>query len=129
VTKAFNSNIFKRWLPAIAVMAVIFAFSAIPGKALVEAGLGKESYHVNGHFFLYLLLTIMYYKATGNVKVALLLSIVYAFSDEFHQNFVPLRSVSLKDLITDFVASFVAALFLWKYQYTLPLKLRNWLNT
>ncbi len=104
-------------------------FSAIPGKELVAAGLGKESYHVNGHFFLYLLLCFAYYKATKRIGVAILLSVLFAFTDEFHQSFVPLRSPSTKDIITDTVASFTAAILIWKSQALLPQQLRNWLNS
>jgi hypothetical protein len=116
------------WLPAIAVMTLIFCLSAVPGRTLVAIGFKKESWHVDSHFLFYLLLAFTYFKAVKKVPWIVILSLLYALSDEFHQLYVPLRSASLKDIITDLVASLVAALILWKLPRILPSKLRVWLN-
>jgi VanZ family protein len=117
----------KKWYPAIIVMLVIFIVSSVPGKIINDSGLGKESYHINGHFILFLLLTVTYYKATKNILKAILFSFMYALVDEIHQKFTPLRSVSLFDIYVDTIGTVIGGLLLWK-RSVLPDSLRNWLE-
>jgi VanZ family protein len=42
-----------------------------------------------------------------------LLVILYAASDEFHQSFVPSREASVLDVLIDTAGSVLALLFLW----------------
>lgn len=118
----------KNWLPAWAVMAVIFMLSSLSGQTINDAGLGRESYHINGHFLMFFVLCLSFYKATKSIGLAFIFTVIYAFLDEFHQYFVPLRSVSTKDIITDVFAALMASVFLWKLSQLLPNKLKIWLN-
>lgn len=118
----------KNWLPAIIVMTIIFIASSTPGQTINEYGLNKESIQISGHFWFYVFLCFAYYKATKNVVNSILLAILYACTDEFHQIFTPLRSVSLFDIGVDTVAATLTGISLWKLQPHLPQKLRNWLN-
>jgi VanZ family protein len=117
----------KKWYPAIIVMLVIFIVSSIPGKIINDSGLGKESYHINGHFILFLILTLTYYKATKNVLRSMIFSILYALLDELHQKFTPLRSVSMFDIYVDTIGTLIGGIILWKKQL-LPDSLKNWLE-
>jgi VanZ family protein len=117
-----------RWLPALLIMFVIFLFSSTPGAVIQSAGLGNETFHINGHFLMFFLLCFAYYKATKNVALSWVFTVVYALLDEYHQKFVPLRSSSLKDIFVDILAGTIAALILWKLQQLLPKKLKNWLK-
>lgn len=103
--------------------------SAIPGETIRSAGLGKESYHVDGHFLMFFLLCASYYKATKNVIISIVLSILYGLTDEFHQLYVPMRSFQTKDLLVDTLGALLAGGVLWKLQFILPTKLKNWLNS
>ncbi|MFC2078313.1 VanZ family protein [Candidatus Bipolaricaulota bacterium] len=49
-------------------------------------------------------------KATGKTALALLLTAVYAGSDELHQAFVPAREASLVDFGFDILGALVAAI-------------------
>jgi len=118
----------SKWLPAFCVMLVIFIISSIPGQIVESIGLGKESYHINGHFILFLVLFFSYYKATKNILRSILLGVLYAFLDEFHQVFTPLRSTSIFDIYVDTAGVLMGALILWKLHYLLPKKLKNWLK-
>lgn len=118
----FNRN----WLYPITMMLVIFIASSIPGKIINESGLGKESYHINGHFILFFILCLSYYKATKNILRSMALGVVYALLDEFHQKFTPLRSVSAFDIFVDTMGVTLGGLLLWKI-HILPESLKNWL--
>jgi VanZ family protein len=117
-----------RWLPALLMMFIIFLVSATPGKVINSVGLGREVYHVNGHFILFFLLCFAYYKATKSLALSWIYTSLYAFFDEYHQKFVPLRSSSVKDIFVDILAATVAILIIWKLQPNLPKKLKNWLK-
>jgi len=118
----------KNWISAVLVMTMIFVFSSTSGKTIEDVGLGNEAYHIGGHFVLFIILCFSFYKATKNLLLSILLTILYAVFDEIHQLFVPLRSASLKDILTDTAGSFLSGGILWKLQHLLPQKLKNWLN-
>lgn len=121
-------QVLKRWLPAILIMSVIYWISSWPGQTIKDAGLGGEGIHVNGHFVLYFLLCMSFFKATKNILLSALLAFVYGLTDEYHQSFVPERSSSLKDIIVNSSGIMVAVFVLWKFEHFLPQKLRNWLH-
>ena len=118
---------YHRWIPSLVIMLVIFVSSSIPGQTINAIGLGKEAYHVNGHFILFLILCFANYKATKNILVSILFTILYAFADEFHQTLTPFRSASFFDIYIDTFAAFIAGVILWKLQHILPKKLVTWL--
>ena len=117
----------RKWYPAIIMMLVIFIVSSIPGKIINDSGLGKESYHINGHFLLFLILTLTYFKATKSIAKSILFSLIYAVFDELHQKFTPLRSVSAFDIYVDTIGTLIGGLILWK-KHLLPDSLKNWLE-
>lgn len=80
------------------------------------------------HIFLYFVLYFCFYRGTKNILLAMVLTILYALSDEFHQQFVPTRTGQLTDVLIDAVAASVAGLVLWTFYQDLPKKLKNWLN-
>src|SRR3972149_8271758 len=96
-------------------MAIIFLASATPGSVIRSSGFDSNILHINAHFFLFFLLYVSYFKATKSPGVSMLLTFSYALLDEYHQSFVPLRSVSLQDIVVDCSAGIVAALILWKF--------------
>lgn len=115
----------KRLFPAIVIMVIIFVISSIPGKVVESVGLGKESVHVNGHFLMFFLLGLSYYRATHKVGVSIFLTLIYGVLDEFHQYFVPLRSVSSFDVLTDFMGGMLAGGVIWSIVPLLPTKLNK----
>ncbi|RJR27035.1 VanZ family protein [candidate division WWE3 bacterium] len=108
-------------------MLIIFLASSIPGKLVNSVGLGKESYHINGHFFLFFVLCIAYYKATKSIIKSIIFTFLYGILDEIHQIFIPLRSASFFDIFVDTAGGLLAGGLLWKLQHLLPKKLKNWL--
>lgn len=118
----------ENWVPALVVMAVIFVLSSTPGAIIKAAGFGKESYHIDGHFLLYFLLCFAYFKATNNIFYSIVLAVLYGITDELHQISTPGRSSSLFDVSTDAFGALLSGIILWKLNYLLPKKLKNWLN-
>ena len=102
------------WLPPLAWMAIIFAFSSQHGGghlADAEVVLRKLG-HVTG----YLVLTLLLLRALRRagvamaVPTALVAALAYAVSDEWHQSFVPGRSAAAQDVAIDGIGIAVAAL-------------------
>lgn len=117
---------FKNWIPALIVMALIFLLSAIEGPVIDQTGLGKESYHLNGHFIVYFLLGLAFYKATKDLILSVELALLYGTLDEIHQIMVPGRSWETVDMLVDLSGAGIANILIWKN--LLPQKLRNWLE-
>ena len=86
----------------------IFYVSSISGS---KAGGGNFLIPIIYHFsvfFLFSFFAFFLMKGKNEIKskyaiFALFFSLAYAISDEFHQSFVPLRSPSLEDIITDLI--------------------------
>jgi len=76
----------------------------------------------NAHFFIYLVLGLLLSNSLKNSKVedrkgfifALLISILYAISDEVHQLFVPGRGGQAKDVIIDSMGSLLGIILYYK---------------
>ena len=113
-----------RWLPAIFLCAYIFYWSSLPGSTINDLGLGNEAYHRIGHFLMFFFLCLTFYYATKNVVLSILLTVLYALSDEFHQSFVPLRSASIFDIYVDTLGALTAG-GLWKLYRIVLQKLKN----
>ncbi len=85
------------------MMALIFAFSATPGKNLPDLGLWDRLFKKGGHMAGYGMLAVSYWHALGwkpqRAWLAWLLALLYAASDELHQSLTPGRFPSLQDVL------------------------------
>lgn len=94
---------FLRWFPAIAVMAVIFGFSSIPSQEMPNFGLWDLVVKKGAHMLGYGLLALAYWYGLHFDKnrwwLVLLIAVLYALSDEYHQSFVPGRHPSWVDAL------------------------------
>ena len=107
--------VFRAWTPTIVMMGVIFAFSSIPAKEMPTFGLldllVKKGGHAGGYALLALanLRALRFERANGAPRrsnpraylAALLVTVFYALTDEFHQSFVPGRHPALADVGID----------------------------
>jgi VanZ family protein len=107
-----KSNFFKYHLPLILYCVFIFILSSIPGTTFpkIEFELSDKIIHI----ILYSGLGLSFYfsfRAQNKIILlknyalifALIFSIFYGYTDEFHQKFVPFRSYDLYDWLTDAV--------------------------
>jgi VanZ family protein len=92
-----------RWLPAIAMMTVIFGFSSIPSQEMPSFGLWdlvvKKGAHMLGYGFLALAYWVGLRFDKRRWWLAFILAVLYAIMDEFHQSFVPGRHPSWVDVL------------------------------
>jgi VanZ family protein len=108
------------WTPVVAYMAMIFTFSSISQPPALPAGADKDV-----HALLYGGLGVLLVRAWAGglrrritlsaVTAATVIASLYGISDEFHQWFVPPRSVEAADVVADTVGAAAAAmaLYLW----------------
>jgi VanZ family protein len=96
-------------------MAVIFAFSHHPN---IETGSSHDfALKKTAHLFEYGILALtLYFARTGRLgtwsfpaaRSAWILSVLYAFTDEIHQSFIPTRSARLRDVLIDAAGTLLA---------------------
>jgi VanZ family protein len=92
-----------RWLPAVVIMVIIFGFSSTPSTKLPNYGLFDMLVKKGAHMLGYGLLALAYWSGLRFEKqswwLALLLAILYAVTDEFHQSYIPGRHPSGVDVL------------------------------
>lgn len=108
-----HGNSLVRWLPALALMALIFVFSSLPAQDLPTFGVWDILVKKGGHLLGYGLLALSYWFALRwqrqHFWTAFFLSVLYAVLDEWHQAFVPGRNASWFDaLVIDAGGAFLA---------------------
>jgi VanZ family protein len=104
-----------RWLPSLIMMAAIFALSSLPARHIPYLGRYDFLVKKGGHALGYALLGLAYYYALPKrVSIgfrwllAMLMVILFALSDEFHQSFVEGRTSSIRDVLIDGCGAAVA---------------------
>ena len=113
------------WLPALVVMTIIFILSSQPGEVVNSTVANTESVQKIGHVIMSMILCVSYFKATKNIPLSILLSLLYAIFDEYHQSFTADRSSSISDVFIDVLGASVSGIFLWKVLPNLPKKLKD----
>jgi len=111
-------NIVFRWLIVIIWAFVIFFLSSQPTLP-IPSGIIGEIISKSSHFFVFFILCLALFnalKAHQKIKKpllgAVLISLIYAALDEFHQSFVPGRDSDILDFLTDGVGIITLALIL-----------------
>lgn len=108
---------FFRWFPVLLWMLLIFLFSSRQSQELPSFGLVDLLVKKAGHMVGYGVLMVLCYRAIGNWRKALAITILYACSDEFHQTFVPSRYGSVLDVGVDTAGAVLGfALYHWFQQ-------------
>ena len=102
------------WLPPLAWMAVIFAFSTRHGGGHLPAAevVLRKLAHVTEYFVLAALLLRALRRSGVAVAmpVAIAAALAYAAGDEWHQSFVPGRTATPRDVAIDGAGIALAAL-------------------
>lgn len=115
--RTYTQSTTLRWLPAIAWMALIFWLSAQPNLPEPPSAWLNLVLRKGAHFTAYAVLALCYLYALGDNRpwhrrLALLLAILYALSDEYHQAWTPNRHPALSDVFID-TAGALTAVWLW----------------
>ncbi|MEJ5198229.1 MAG: VanZ family protein [Anaerolineae bacterium] len=105
-----GGHVALRWAAVAAWMALIFFLSAQPHLPDLAPGLpGAEE--IGGHLTAYGILAVLVWWALRGLESktpatwALLITMLYAATDEFHQSFVPGRTMTLEDLVVDLIGA------------------------
>jgi VanZ family protein len=127
----FGARVGFRWAAVVVWMVVLFVLSAQSSLPNLTPGLpGLEE--TGGHLAAYgLLAGLLWWALRGTgarypATAALVLAVLYGASDEFHQSFVPGRTMTVSDLLVDLIgASLVLAVLSWRHArrlaaHTLP---------
>ena len=122
--KFFEKHNKISWAITILIAIFIFYISSLTFESRGGKGFGIETvlYHFIVFFFLtfFLLISLINGKKKNTISLAIIVSIIYAISDEVHQLFVSGRDGSIKDVLID-----SAGIFLASFLYILILKLRK----
>ena len=110
-----------QWVPAIAVMAVIFVLSAQSGLKVSEDAAVDKPFRITGHLLAFGTLAATFLLALSwprrprlrDALVAFGLTVLYGLSDEWHQSFVPDRTGRLDDVVTDAIGALAGLAVAW----------------
>jgi len=111
-----NFKVFlKYWLPVLAWAGVIFYFSSLPDlksgfEPTIDFILRKAAHMIEFGILACLFLRIGFcHEKSENMKyiflLAILFSILYAVTDEYHQSFVAGREMAVRDILIDGVGT------------------------
>ncbi|MBU0664585.1 MAG: VanZ family protein [Proteobacteria bacterium] len=127
--------LFLRIIPMFLVMGIIFFFSHQAGNTLYLPPLpGADKICHMGIYGLLAMAVLWYFssaKQLSLVKVALktvFFCLLYGMSDEFHQSFIPQRSVSGLDLLAD-LAGAIMVCAIWINSRKFRVYLEYWYMT
>ena len=119
----------KLWLPPVLWMVVLYYLSSISNLRAVADPKGDELIRTVAHFLFYALGYLLFFRAfqTPGVRrrrnltpgvdrldyfLPLFFVLLYAFLDEVHQHFVPVRTFQLQDLLVDGSGAFLGLILL-----------------
>lgn len=115
MSKRFDKKRIFYALMTLLIALEIFLFSSIPIPIGGKTGFNLATYYHFGVFFMFtffLSLTLINKKLSNKtILIILLISLIYAISDEFHQLFVMGRFCNIKDILIDFTGSIFSVLF------------------
>jgi VanZ family protein len=118
----------ERFLPLILVCAFIFIESSKKAVSVSSSGGTDFFIHKLAHVVLYASLFLTAVRAFKNKKIALIFTIIYAISDEFHQIFTPTRTPALRDVLIDSLSASYVYYLITKYSKKLPQVLKNFIE-
>lgn len=115
-------NIIKYYLPPVLLMGTIFYLSSRQSVTVAQTYILNFIFFKTLHIIEFGVLFFLFFRAfnfgnaqykkiQNSLKLALLLSILYAMSDEAHQLLVPTREGTLRDIFIDTAGISMAYLF------------------
>ncbi|MBI4770163.1 MAG: VanZ family protein [Chloroflexi bacterium] len=104
-----SGRFLSHWAPVIGWMALIFVLSSLPNGAVPDYGAWDLPVKKGAHLTAYAVLSVLLLRAWSGegapsrraVWLALVCSVLYAISDEYHQSFVAGRGSSPVDVGID----------------------------
>mgnify|MGYP002867680921 CR=1 FL=1 len=108
---------FIRFLPPLVWMVLIFIVSSVPDLPSNKVDALDFFIKKTAHFLEYTFLFLLWYRALGekNPTRAIIISLIYSFTDEIHQLFVPGRTGMLRDVGIDASGIIITSLLIVKF--------------
>lgn len=111
----------KKLIPPVIWAGFIFYLSSIPSLKS-PFGIWDLYLRKSAHIIEYLILSLLIFPnfRTNNIRscnIAVLISMLYAVSDEYHQSFVPGRSMEITDMAWDWIGCMIAYIILLKRNF------------
>ena len=114
------------WLPVVAWMGLIFALSSVPGLSSGLDSAWDWPLRKLAHLVEFAVLAGLFVRALikkdgrptwGVLGAAIILTVLYSFTDEWHQRFVADRVGSENDVVIDAVGALVgSAVIGWRFR-------------
>jgi hypothetical protein len=123
---------FKYYLPLIIWAGIIFWFSSLPTVETTDVFWQDFLLKKSAHFIEYLVFALLLFRSLKNTSglsktkllwITLLLSLIYAVSDELHQSFVPGREPRIRDVVIDTLGAASVLFVITKLTNRLPRKI------
>jgi VanZ family protein len=105
------------WGPVVLLMALLYGASSVPDVGSLPGGVSDKI----AHFSAYALLAILVLRALAAGRfdgvtwrrslIAVLITILFGASDEWHQSYVPGREAEALDIIADAIGGAAGAAF------------------
>ncbi len=117
-----NKNFLKFWFPLYSYAALIFILSSNPQPPSLKIPFLDEFLHLIEYAIFGFLAARAFRNSKREILIknfkflAVLISILYGFTDEFHQSFVPNRTAQASDLIMDGLGGLIGSLFYGRYK-------------
>ena len=117
------SRNYLKYIPVVLWMILIFWMSSIPDLPSNKVDIINFFVKKSAHVIEYTILFLLWFRALGNKNPfqAIVFSLVYAFTDEIHQLFVPGRTGRLRDVGIDSIGMIISALLIVKFDLWKPL--------
>jgi VanZ family protein len=122
------------WLPPITWSLIIFLFSAHSVPSASRIYWGDFIIKKTAHLLEYGILAILWFrglKESGLTKgkaaiLAVIFSILYGITDEFHQSYTPGREPRIRDVFFDTIGASLAIYYIWNILPKAPKRLKDW---
>jgi len=118
----------ERFLPLFLMCVFIYIQSSKPAIAVSYVGWFNFFLHKFAHVVVFSLLFLFACRAFRDKKIALIFTILYAISDEYHQSFVATRTAAFSDVLIDSFAAGNIYYLSEKYNKKIPAVLKNFFN-
>lgn len=113
------------YFPLIILSIFIFIQSGRPAVMVSSVGAIDFFIHKLAHVIVYSFLFLFANRAFKDRKMAMVYSILFAISDEFHQYFTPTRNASVIDLLIDATAIITTNHLVENYHSKIPSVLKK----
>jgi hypothetical protein len=121
-------DLIERYLPLFLMCAFIFIQSSRPSIAVSYVGWFNYFLHKLAHLIVFSLLFLFSARAFQDKKMALIFTILYAISDEYHQSFIATRTAAFSDVVIDSIAAGGIFYLSDKYQKKIPQVIRKFFH-